>query len=90
MWPYPQYTADSVTFTEEILSGKLHFLCSESRRSNTIFNYFGANPTPPKHTNMFLSTLNMYLPARLLLVSILSVLVSTEKISPLVPDAHFP
>ena len=29
----------------------------------------------------------MYLPARLLLVSILSVLVSTEKISPLVPDA---
>ena len=29
MWPNPQETADLVTFTEEILNGKLHFLCSE-------------------------------------------------------------
>ena len=28
MWPNPQETADFVTFTEEILNGKLHFLCS--------------------------------------------------------------
>ena len=28
MWPNPQDTADLVTFTEEILNGKLHFLCS--------------------------------------------------------------
>ena len=28
MWPYPQETADLVTFTEEILNGKLYFLCS--------------------------------------------------------------
>ena len=28
MWPNPQETPDSVTFTEEILNGKLHFLCS--------------------------------------------------------------
>ena len=28
MWPNPQETAYSVTFTEEILNGKLHFLCS--------------------------------------------------------------
>ena len=28
MWPYPQDTADLVTFTEENLNGKLHFLCS--------------------------------------------------------------
>ena len=27
--PNPQETADLVTFTEEILNGKLHFLCSE-------------------------------------------------------------
>ena len=27
MWPNPQETADLVTFTEEILNGKLHFLC---------------------------------------------------------------
>ena len=29
MWPNPQETADLVIFTEEILNGKLHFLCSE-------------------------------------------------------------
>ena len=29
MWPNPQETADLVTFTEEILSGKLHVLCSD-------------------------------------------------------------
>ena len=28
MWPNPQETADLVTFTEEILNGKLHFLCN--------------------------------------------------------------
>ena len=28
MWPNPQGTADSVAFIEEILNGKLHFLCS--------------------------------------------------------------
>ena len=28
MWPKPQSPADLVTFTEEILNGKLHFLCS--------------------------------------------------------------
>ena len=28
MSPNPQETADLVTFTEEILNGKLHFLCS--------------------------------------------------------------
>ena len=29
MWPNPQFPADLVTFTEEILNEKLHFLCSE-------------------------------------------------------------
>ena len=28
MWPNPQEATDFVTFTEEILNGKLHFLCS--------------------------------------------------------------
>ena len=28
MWSNPQATADLVTFTEEVLNGKLHFLCS--------------------------------------------------------------
>ena len=30
MWPNPQETADLVIFTEEILNGKRHFLCSGS------------------------------------------------------------
>ena len=29
MWPNPQEIADLVTFTVEILNGKLHFLCSD-------------------------------------------------------------
>ena len=29
MWPNRQFPADLVTFTEEIVNGKLHFLCSE-------------------------------------------------------------
>ena len=29
MWPNPQFPADLVTFTEESLNGKLHFLCSD-------------------------------------------------------------
>ena len=40
MWPNPQEAADLVTFTEEILNGKLHFLCSEHpllRRMNNVF-----------------------------------------------------
>ena len=30
MWPNPQETVDLVTFAEEILNGKLYFLCSVS------------------------------------------------------------
>ena len=29
MRPNPEETADLITFTEEILNGKLHFLCSD-------------------------------------------------------------
>ena len=28
MWSNPQFSADLVTFTVEILNGKRHFLCS--------------------------------------------------------------
>ena len=34
MWLNAQFSADLVTFTEEILNGKLHFLCSVIRRSS--------------------------------------------------------
>ena len=30
MWPNPQFSAELVTFTEEILNGKLYFLYSAS------------------------------------------------------------
>ena len=30
MWPNPEEGADLVTFTEEILNGKLHFLRNDS------------------------------------------------------------
>ena len=30
MWPNPQETADLITFIENILNGKLHFLCIET------------------------------------------------------------
>ena len=29
MWPNSQFPADLVTFTEEILNRKFHFLCSD-------------------------------------------------------------
>ena len=35
MRPNPQETADSVTFTDETINGKLHFLCSVSSTHNT-------------------------------------------------------
>ena len=33
MWPNPQFPAALVTFTEEILNGKLHFLYSEMNKN---------------------------------------------------------
>ena len=41
MWPNPQFPADLVTFTEEILNGKLHFLCSDVNPISTKGNAQG-------------------------------------------------
>ena len=48
MWPNPQETMDLVTFTAEILNGKLHFLCSVLNHCMLLFtcmllydNFFG-------------------------------------------------
>ena len=35
MWPNPQFLANLVTFTEEILNGKLHFWCSVMKEMET-------------------------------------------------------
>ena len=32
MWRNPQETADLITFIEEICNGKLHFLCTDSKK----------------------------------------------------------
>ena len=37
MWPNPGFTADLITFTEEILNGKLHCLCSANQSSQLVF-----------------------------------------------------
>ena len=39
MWPNPQETVDLVTFTEDILNGKLHFLGSVG--ANLSVKYMG-------------------------------------------------
>ena len=39
MWPNPSIAADLVTFTEEILNGKLDFLCSAIYSVNSMFNW---------------------------------------------------
>ena len=36
MWPNPQFPVDLVTFTEEILHGKLHFSCSVQHDTNLV------------------------------------------------------
>ena len=36
MWSNPQKTANLVTFTEEMLNGKLHFLCSDGIGNTSI------------------------------------------------------
>ena len=52
MWPDPQFCADLVTFTEEILNRKLHFLCSA--RWNVAPKWDSFHPSWP--ACVFLST----------------------------------
>ena len=46
MWPNPEETADLVTFTEETLNGKLHFLYSVRSDFVRIRMTDGSLPTP--------------------------------------------
>ena len=52
MWPNPQKTAGLVTFTEEILNGKLHFLCGEFGMSLEIFVFFFSLKSPGKASDI--------------------------------------
>ena len=42
MWPNQQKTGDLVTFTEEILDGKLQFLCGENSAETARFHNISA------------------------------------------------
>ena len=65
MWPNPQETADLFTFTEEILNGKLYFLCNRldtdcmiyqgktSRKWLTDLFLMHPFPTPWKHQKTY-------------------------------------
>ena len=50
MWQNPQETADLVTFTEEILKWKLHFLCSV-KISNLLFHFSNTYSNTSYETN---------------------------------------
>ena len=39
MWSNPHFPLDMVTFTEEILNGKLYFLCSDILKKQDCFIY---------------------------------------------------
>ena len=40
MLPNPQFPVDLVTFTEEMLNGKLHFLCNDIVKSTSLVTPF--------------------------------------------------
>ena len=50
MWPNTHFPADLVMFAEEILNGKLHFLCNINVYLGTTMvsarRYFGTSTTP--------------------------------------------
>ena len=47
MWPNPQETVDVITFDEEILNGKLCFLCNDSADDTNLMKF----QIPTKTTN---------------------------------------
>ena len=55
MWPNPQFSADLVKFTEEILNGKLQFLCLyfTSRYVLRIRSFSGPNEGKWGNTDTF-------------------------------------
>ena len=54
MWPNPQFPADLITFTEEILNEKLHFLYSESKAIYMIIFHFPKfTMIPAKNTQLY-------------------------------------
>ena len=62
MWPNPQFPADLVIFIEEILNGKLHFLCSDlETTSSTFLSKFSAEIFLSQIINYWGSIFTLYL-----------------------------
>ena len=54
MWPNLQFPVDLATFTVEILNGKVHFLCSDTKSISPTFKIFYANlKWNPKPSNRY-------------------------------------
>ena len=51
IWPNPQETADLVTFIEEILNGKLNFLCNVCLIKSMVKNLLKFNTTAVKQSS---------------------------------------
>ena len=62
MWPNPQITADLVTFTEEILNGKLHVLCNVGLHRNISF-WINNNKTKNFTKLQVVQIVNLVLPS---------------------------
>ena len=52
MWPNPQFPTDLVTFTEEILHEKLHFMHSKKKASNHFIFWISITTTDIALTNI--------------------------------------
>ena len=55
MWPNPQESADLVTYTGEILNGKLHFLCSAFTKKASKKNFIFCSVTLHKNWSFALT-----------------------------------
>ena len=58
MWPNPQFSADLITFTEEILNGKFHLLCSTCifSSNNAVAHNWAEKKTKKPHHKLFTQT----------------------------------
>ena len=60
MWPNPQFPADLITSTEEVLHGKLHFLCSDGAIFELWFNKLQGKWRLNKTLRAFQKNLNQF------------------------------
>ena len=57
---FPQFPADLVTFTEEILNGKLHFFCAVSKFEILLVKIFSVKQNPNKILTATIEKIKFY------------------------------